>query len=172
MHLLSSTSFLEQIEYLRDLVVDAVDRVRTTVPTSVVVVAVPAIYLVAKYAAAQIQHRRGRRYLAIVDPKTGNRSPVPGPPASLLQILTVGQVPEMLAAPTIVEHHAQLMADYGPVVNTIYFAGVPLLIMSDPKLLHTMMTVKSDDFSTTAESKAVLTLVAGPRGMLVIEVST
>ncbi|KAI9216130.1 cytochrome P450 [Blastocladiella britannica] len=170
MHLSSTSFFFEQIEHLRDLIVDAIGRAHVTVPpTAVVVAAVPAIYIVAKYAAAQIRNRRSRRYMAIVDPKTGKRSAVPGPPTSLLQILTVGQVPEMIAAPTITDHHAQLMAEYGPVVRTTYFAGAPLLILSDPKLLHAMMTVKSHDFSPTEEARAVFTLAAGPRGMIVVE---
>ncbi|KAI9216760.1 cytochrome P450 [Blastocladiella britannica] len=173
MHLPSSTLFFEQIKHLRELIppqlVDAVDRARTTVPTAAVVIALPAIYIVAKYAAAQIRNRRSRHYLAIVDPKTGMRSAVPGPPTSLMQILTVGQVPEMLAAPSIVAHQSQMMAQYGPAARTIYLMGAPSLTLSDPKLLHTMMAVKSYDFSVTEEARAAFTLATGPRGMLVIE---
>ncbi|KAI9219195.1 cytochrome P450 [Blastocladiella britannica] len=152
MYLPSSTFLFEQIEHLRDLVpqqlVDAVDRALTTVPTAAVVVAVPTIFLVAKYTAAQIRNWRNRRYLAIVDPKTGKRSAVSGPPTSLLQILTIGQVPEILAQPSLVAYQSHLMAEYGPIWRSIYFTGAQW----------------SYDFGVMDESKDVLILLSGPRG--------
>ncbi|KAI9175234.1 hypothetical protein H9P43_006595 [Blastocladiella emersonii ATCC 22665] len=111
-----------------------------------------------------------RRGLYILSPSTGKRRPLSGvEDGGFLARHVLGDLPALLAAPSLVAYQDQQIATLGPVHALRDLGGAPGVVIGDPRALYYLCTTRPDATVKPPEVLRPLAFVAGRTGMFAIE---